>query len=168
MQKLFAIILIALVGATVIVGAIVYHQFTYPTQTNTHSICGACFLQPPVGDVIISSISEGAGGGVANIPVNVTQGQSLNLTVSLYLTINANVSSALNVLAGPDGTTQGISATFEPQNLDAVANKNASTIMTMKIASNAQIGSYSTVLVFTDLANQSYTWGSQIQINVKQ
>ncbi|MHB1909045.1 MAG: hypothetical protein ACYCQJ_09280 [Nitrososphaerales archaeon] len=168
MQKLFAIILIALVGATVVVGAIVYHQFTYPVQTSTHSICGSCFLQTPVGDVIISSISEGSGGGVANIPVNMTLGQSLSLTVSLYLTINANVSSALNILAGPGGTTQGISATFEPENLDAVANQNASTVMTMKVASNAQIGSYSTVLVFTDQANRSYTWGSQIQINVKQ
>ena len=169
-MKALSTVIVILVIVIVIGGALTYRLVAYPNTSHTESICSSCFEAPPVGDIIIPQIATGSS-GKSNLQLNVTRGENLNLTVEVFLSINASVYASFNVRLSPSTTssTSGspFSVSFFPYSFEALENKNASTIMTIATSETAPKGLYSTEVVVTDSQNQSYTWGTQIEINVE-
>jgi hypothetical protein len=169
-QGLSTALIIFVIVAAVISGALAYRLIISPSTRHTVSICTSCFGGPPVGDIIIRQLAVGSS-GKSNSQLNVTLGQKVNLTVEVFLSVNATVNASFNVRLSPDTTSilseSAFSVSFSPQSFVAPENKNASTIMTITTSGSAPRGLYSTEVVITDLQNQNYTWGSQIEINVE-
>ncbi len=147
----------------------VYSAYFSSTRETTTSTCAVNFVCQPVGDVIIPKIARNYGGGVSNLPLNLTAGETMSLKVTLYLQIDANVSARFQVLtwAGGSSGSSAITATFAPETLSAKANANASSIMTVRVSSSAPFGEYSAVVSFQDASNPSYSWGTNVQIDVE-
>jgi hypothetical protein len=168
-MKALSTIVVVLVIALVIGGALAYRIVDFRNTTHTESICGSCFASPPVGDIIIPQIATGAS-GKSNLQLNVTRGENVNLTVEVFLSINASVYASFNVRLSPVTTSispSPFAVSFFPNSFEALENKNASTVMTLATSSTAPTGLYSTEVVVTDSQNENYTWGTQIQINVE-
>lgn len=169
-MKAFSTVIVILVIVIVIGGAVSYRLVAYPNSSHTESICSSCFGAPPVGDIIIPQIATGSS-GKSNLQLNVTRGENLNLTVEVFLSINASVHASFNVRLSPSTTSSisgsAFSVSFSPYSFEALVNKNASTIMTITASETAPKGLYSTEVVITDSQNQNYTWGTQIQVNVE-
>ncbi len=168
-MKTLSTIIIILVIALVIGSAFAYRLIDVGNSSQTKSICQACFPNEPVGDIIIPQIATGSS-GKSNLQLNVTRGGNVNLTVEVFLTINASVYMSFDVRLSP-GTTSTSSfspfaVSFSPERFEALENKNASTVMSISTSDMASKGVYSTEVVVTDSQNQSYTWGTQVEINV--
>ena len=169
-MKALSTVIVILVIVIVVGGAVTYRQVAYPNSSHTESICSFCFGSPPVGDIIIPQIATGSS-GKSNLQLNVTRGENLNLTVEVFISINASVNASFNVRLSPSTTStasgSAFSVSFSPNSFEALENKNASTIMTITTSETAPKGLYSTEVVITDSQNQNYTWGTQIQVNVE-
>jgi hypothetical protein len=163
-------LVILIVLAAVVAGAFAYRLLISPNTRETHSICESCFVNTPVGDIIIPQIAVGSS-GKSNAQLNLTLGEELNLTVEVFLSINASVAMSFNVRLSPGfastDSDSAFSVSFSPSSFEAFANKNATTIMSIFTSRSAQEGLYSTEVVVTDLQNSNYTWGTQIEIQVK-
>ena len=160
--------IVIVVAVLFILSFIVYYRGVSSTGGNTTTT--GSFVYQPVGDVIIPKISRNYGSGVTNLPLNLTVGETTNLTVSLYLQIDANVTSQFRVLTwagGPSGIS-AITASFSPENFSVSANKNASSVLTVHVSSSAPVGQYTVVVSFEDASNPSYVWGTNIQVNVER
>jgi hypothetical protein len=158
------VIFFSVVVAILIVSIAVYFGYFYQSRstlpTSTYS-----FVNIPVGDVIIPKLAKNFGGGVSNVPLNTTAGVTTNLTVSLYLQINANVTPTFQVVS-PSGDSSYFSVNFEPGRLSVFENVNASTVLTIRVSSSTPPGLYSAVVSFVDDNNSAYYWGTNVPINV--
>lgn len=163
LEKRYAIFF-TVVLAILIISIAVYFGYFYPGR-NTLPTTTYSFVNIPVGDVIIPKLERNFGGGVSNVPLNMTAGVPANLTVSLYLQINANVTPTFQVVS-PTGSSSYFSTNFEPVRLSVIENVNASTILTIRVSSSAPSGVYSAVVSFVDDNNSAYYWGTSVPINV--
>ncbi|HKW04991.1 MAG TPA: hypothetical protein VJN71_06805 [Nitrososphaerales archaeon] len=157
-------IFFSLVVAILIISIAVYFSYFYPSR-NTLPTSTYSFVNIPVGDVIIPKLAKNFGGGVSNVPLNATAGVTTNLTVSLYLQINANVTPSFQVVT-PSGDSSYFKANFAPGRLLVIENTNASTVLTLRVSSSTPSGLYSAVVSFVDDNNSAYYWGTSVSINV--
>ncbi len=167
MKRRNAILILAVVVLISIVSFVAYDAIIPSLgKGSTTTTCPTNFVCQPVGDIIISNIAKNYGGGVSNLPLNLTVGETTNLTVSFYPTVNVNVTSQFQLLSGPGGTnsSSAITASFTPERLSCLANVNTSTVMTVHVSSSAPLGQYTVVVSFQ---NSSYSWGTNIQVNVE-
>jgi hypothetical protein len=126
------------------------------------------YISQPVMDVIISKLAKNANNGGTSIPLNVTVGESVNLTVSAYTESNMNLTTSFYVYSGTGlNASSWISASFNPMSFQAIANQNASTIMTLHISNSTPSGTYSAIASVEDISDPSYTSGFNFFINVK-
>ena len=162
--------LVILVAVLIVLSASSFFVLTahHPGPTTTDSATTTNFLSQPVGDILIPQIESSSSGGEANLPLNVSQGQTISLGVSVYLETDANISMQFKVLVSPASysTASAIRATFSPENMTASYAQNASTTMTIYVPSTAPIGAYTAVISVQDLDTPSFVWGTNIQINV--
>ena len=171
-MKSFSLQFAALIVIIVLVigGAIAYRLATSRSgSSRTDSICETCFPGEPVGDVIIPTLSQGVGGGDANRPLNLTQGENSTLGVDVYLTISANVSMGFKIESSPSSRTTNSAAIlylFKPETFQAETNRNASTILSLSVSKDATVGSYSALVTVSDMDNASNSWGTLVQLNI--
>ncbi len=161
--------MLTLIATVIVVGILsfaAYRAYITPNGNNSTSSTDH-FITQPVGDVIISKLAVNANNGGTGIPLNITDGETVNLTVSIYIEVTANVSAEFRVLTGPSPSpASAIAASFDPSSLLALANQNASTVMTVRLSSSAPLGVYTAVVSVQDNSNPSYVWGTNIQIDV--
>jgi hypothetical protein len=168
-KMLSTALIILVVAVAVVGGALAYRTLFSSNVKPTESICQSCFENVPVGDIIIPQLSIGAS-GKSNAILNMSLGERLNLTVEVFLSINASVNVSFETRLTPSSTSfsgSAFSVDFYPSSFEALENKNATTVMTISSSNSAPKGLYSTEVVVTDLQDSNYTWGMQIEIQLE-
>lgn len=164
------------------------------TSVTSCYVNNSCFVEEPVGDVIIPKLSNSLGSNeVSNNVLNMTRGESLSLAVLVYPTINVNVTMELQLFppvesnvsatvttsaysssnASSSSSAYGsnenssIAAKFNPIGMHIKAYGNSTTIMALSVSKDAIVGTYSAVVSAVDAENSSIVWGASFEINVQ-
>lgn len=135
------------------------------------------FIQQPVVDVIIPSLFRTQGSNNDNMPLNLTQGESMSLTVDVYTTVSLNLKFEFQVLSyvgqssnGSSSVTEGnssiVSVAFNPSSLAINGANKGTTNMTVTFSDYAGIGQYNSVVSVVNMNNSTQVWGDLIQINI--
>ncbi len=156
--------------AIIIASVAVYDFATSQPQnvTPTNS-----FLHEPVVDVIIPALFRQTSTGGVNSPLNMTPGESTNVIVQVYPTVNVNVTMqfryfSLSQNGSITGQNSTITGTFNPSKLNILSGKEGNTNLSLGISQSAQDGEYNAVISAIDTQNSSEVWGVILQVNVEQ
>jgi hypothetical protein len=157
--------------AIAIVGVAIYDFSSASAKKNVAS--ENSFDQQPVVDVIIPSLFIQSPEGGVNGVLNLTAGQTKNLTIELYPTVPVNLSmefryfllSGYTSLANETGVPP-LHASFSPPVLviGAEAEKNCS--MHLSVSSAALLGPYTLVVSAVNSKNASQIWGVTLTATV--
>ncbi len=154
------IIIVALAGA----GFYFYMASSQNLETTT---CAGCFYTQPIVEVVIPKLAGGSNpNGATNSQLNVSSGQSVTLSVSVYPTVPLTVEMEFRLYASTNTTGNFVNASFTPSRLAIPSQGNGTTTMTLSFSDSAPAGTYSAVVTAVDSENSSLYWGSYFQILV--
>jgi len=158
------IVILALIITTVAV-------YDFMSSQSQNSVPPNSFPQEPVVDIIIPALYRQTSTGGINAPLNVTAGESANLTIQVYPTVGLNVTMQFRYFSmsnneSNSNTNSTITATFYPSRLEIGAGFRGNTTMSLGISQSAPPGEYNAVVSAVDLKNVSEVWGAIFQVKV--
>ena len=176
MRRLETIALIVIVVLVVIVSTIAVFDLLTPPKTNPAST-SLPFVVQPVVDVIVPALYTNQGSNNDNIPLNVTEGQVVTLTVNIYSTVSMNFKMMYRILSYSGDATNSFSVngnislasvSFNPETLSIQGDGNGTTTLTLAFSTTALPGEYNSVVSAVNLNNSSQEWGDILQVNISR
>lgn len=167
-------IALIIVLALIVVGVASYDllspRTTHAQQSTTYS-----FVQQPVVDLIIPTLFRQQGSDSGNLPLNVTRGENVPLSIDIYTTVTITFSMKCEIylLSVRSGTSTAsttnsttILASFNPQSLIVNASAKGVSTMHLSVLSQTLVGEYTAVVTAVNVYNSTQSWGDIFQINV--
>lgn len=166
------------IGVIIVLGVIaasiaVYDLLTPPTSgQQTTSLP---FVEQPVVDVIVPSLFRQQGSNNGNVPLNVTQGETVSMIVNVYTSVSLALKMDFEVLSGGpsqsnnSSTTESILITpaFNPDVLNISGAGQGTCNLTLHFSAAVNIGDYNSVISATNINNSSQVWGAIVEINIE-
>ena len=173
-SKTFALVLVAgLIVLSAVIGIGFVMQPGSANNRTVTTLCQSCFVEEPVVDVILPTLTRNPGGSVSttNAPLNMTRGSTQSLSVDVYPTVSISVTLVFRVLLSPSAGTAGssasLSASFSPSELSISSQGRGVSTLTISVPANALPGTYNAaVSVEQTNATSSGVWGTFFMINV--
>ena len=174
MKRLETISVGIIVVLVIVVSTIAIIDLLAQPKANQYST-SLPFIVQPVVDVIVPSLYTNQGSNNDNIPLNVTGGQVVVLTVNIYSTTNLNLTMEYHVLSYSGASENNsstiassllTSASFSPETLAVQGDGNGTTELTVAFSSSPVPGEYNSVISAVNLDNSSQEWGDIIKVNV--
>ncbi len=167
-------IVVVIVLALIVVGVASYDLLT-PRTTHAQQSTSYSFVQQPVVDLIIPTLFRQQGSDSGNLPLNVTRGENVTLSIDVYSTASItfrmqyeiyllSADSASSTLSGTNSTTMSVD--FNPQSLTVDTNAKGVSIMHLSVPSQTPTGIYTAVVTAVNVNNSTQSWGDIFQINV--
>jgi hypothetical protein len=139
------------------------------------SITTGTFIQQPVVDVIVPSLFRSGSTGGINAPLNLTQGETISLPVTVYSVAAINVTAEFRITplslsqtatSSLANSSSIISWSFAPGSFQVEPNGKANTTLKLDVPYLMPLGTYSAVISAANTDNSSQIWGDILQINI--
>lgn len=165
-----AVIVLAIVVTGVASYDLLSPRTTQPQQSTTYS-----FVEQPVVDLIIPTLFKQQGSDSSNVPLNVTRGENVTLSIDIYATVNLTITMnySIYLLSAPSGSSAApgtnsttVLASFNPQSLTVDTRAKGVVTMYLRVLSETPMGDYTAVVSAVNVNNSTQSWGDIFQINV--